>query len=95
MNMEAVKAYYDGQVFTPEGPVKLAKNTRVIISFSEDVQVMEAENPYRITAAAKRLRDAAELAYLNANAERLNAEMADVLQYQRNCVPSTNALLRR
>ncbi|GHV62800.1 hypothetical protein AGMMS49587_10740 [Spirochaetia bacterium] len=34
--MEAVKAYYDGRVFTPEGPVKLAKNTTVILSFQAD-----------------------------------------------------------
>jgi hypothetical protein len=80
--MEAVKAYYDGRVFTPEGPVKLAKNTTVIISFSEERE-QGAGNPYRITAVEKRMRDEEEIAYLNANAERLNAEMADVLQYQK------------
>jgi hypothetical protein len=73
--MGAVMAVYDGRVFVPESPIKLAKNTKLIISFS-------TENPYRITAGEKRLRDAAELEYLNANAESLNAEMNDVLQYQ-------------
>jgi hypothetical protein len=34
--MEAVKAYYDGRVFTPVEPVKLAKNTTVILSFAAD-----------------------------------------------------------
>ncbi|GHV80934.1 hypothetical protein AGMMS49944_27250 [Spirochaetia bacterium] len=39
--MEAVKAYYDGQVFTPEGPVKLTSdqgsaNTTEILSFAAD-----------------------------------------------------------
>jgi hypothetical protein len=82
--MEAIKAYYDGRVFTPKEPVRLAKNTTVIISFSEDAPVQAGESPCRITAAEKRLRDEAEVAYLNANAERLNAEMADVLQYQKD-----------
>jgi hypothetical protein len=88
--MEAVKAYYDGQVFTPEEPVKLAKNTRVIISFSEGASEQPGSdtrnggNPYRITAVEKRSRDAADAAYINANADRLNAEMADVLQYQKD-----------
>ena len=39
--MEAVKAYYDGRVFTPEGPVELTSdqrsaNTTVILSFAAD-----------------------------------------------------------
>jgi hypothetical protein len=79
--MEAVRAYYNGQVFTPEEPVTLAKNTRVIIFFSEDVPEQMEKNSYRITVDEKRTRDAAELEYLNANAERMNAEMVDVLQY--------------
>jgi hypothetical protein len=82
--MEAVRAYYDGRVFTPEGPIKLAKNKTVIISFSEDAREQVAGNPYRITADEKRKRDAAEIEYLNANADRMNAEMADVLQYQKD-----------
>jgi hypothetical protein len=87
-DMEAVKAYYDGRVFTPEEPVKLMKNTSVILSFQKDERrqagtgVWNAENPFRITAEEKRLRDAAEVAYLNAHSEELNAEMADVLRYQ-------------
>jgi predicted DNA-binding antitoxin AbrB/MazE fold protein len=81
--MEAVRAYYDGRVFTPEEPVKLAKNRTVIISFSEDDTAI-VENPYRITAEEKLKRDAAELEYLNTNAERMNAEMADVLRYQKD-----------
>ncbi|GHU79387.1 hypothetical protein FACS189462_5020 [Spirochaetia bacterium] len=83
--MEAVRAYYDGRVFTPEEPVKLAKNTTVILSFQADGR--NAENPFRITAEEKRVRDAAESEYLNANAERMNAEMADVLQYQKDIFP--------
>jgi hypothetical protein len=82
--MEAVRAYYDGRVFTPKEPVKLERNTMVIISFSEDAPEQAAETSYCITAEEKRLRDADELAYLNTNAERLNAEMADVLQYQKD-----------
>ncbi|MFP3043138.1 hypothetical protein LQZ19_15090 [Treponema primitia] len=85
--MEAVKAYYDGRVFTPEGPVNLAKNTTVIISFSEGERATDlrsGESPYRITAAEKRVRDAAESDYLNTYAERLNAEMVDVLGYQKD-----------
>ncbi|GHV25958.1 hypothetical protein AGMMS4952_04990 [Spirochaetia bacterium] len=80
--MTAVKAYYDGRVFTPVESVKLAKNTTVTISFSEDVGERPVENPYRITAEEKRVRDEADAAYINANAERLNAETADVLRYQ-------------
>jgi hypothetical protein len=79
-NMEAVKAYYDGRVFTPEGPVKLAKNTTVILTFQADGQV--AKSPFRITAEEKRIRDEADAAHINANAERLNAETADALRYQ-------------
>jgi hypothetical protein len=78
------KGIFDGRVFTPEEPIKLAKNTTVTPSFSEDVPEQAVESPYRITAAEKRLRDAAETAYLNANAECLNAEIADVLQYQKD-----------
>ncbi|GHV43571.1 hypothetical protein AGMMS49546_25570 [Spirochaetia bacterium] len=80
--MEAVKAYYDGRVFTPEGPVKLAKNTTVILSFQTDEQAVK--NPFRITAEEKRARDAAEIAYLNAHSEELNAEMEDALRYQKD-----------
>ena len=52
--------------------------------FSKEEEAEITENPYRITAEEKRRRDDADLAYINAHAEQLNAEMFDVLQYQKD-----------
>ena len=54
------------------------------LAFSQDADAEIIVNPYRITAEEKRKRDAADLAYINANAERLNNEMSDVLRYQKD-----------
>jgi hypothetical protein len=53
-------------------------------AFSREANAEITVNPYRITAEEKCKRDAADLAYINANAERLNDEMSDVLQYQKD-----------
>ncbi|MHC6202788.1 hypothetical protein ACYULU_06300 [Breznakiellaceae bacterium SP9] len=51
-------------------------------TFSRETDAEITVNPYRSTAEEKRKRDAADLAYINENAERLNNEMSDVLRYQ-------------
>jgi hypothetical protein len=76
----SVIALYDGQVFIPEAPVRLEKNRRVKLSFREEAK--QPATSYRITAAQKAEQDKRDLEIINRNADKLNEEAMDALQYQ-------------
>ncbi|GHV84043.1 hypothetical protein AGMMS50212_13830 [Spirochaetia bacterium] len=90
--MQAIKAYYegrastsvialyDGQVFIPEVPVSLEKNRRVTLSYYDECE--KIVTPCRLTAAQKAEQDKRDLELINRNADKLNEEALDVLQYQ-------------
>jgi hypothetical protein len=78
--MGAVMAVYDGRVFVPESPIRLRKNRRVVLSYREES--LSPTTPFRLTAAQKAEQDRRDMEIINRNAERLNKEALDVLEYQ-------------
>jgi hypothetical protein len=80
MFMGAVMAVYDGRVFVPESPIQLRKNRRVILSFNEES--LSPATPFHLTATQKAEQDRRDTEIINRNADRLNKEALDVLEYQ-------------
>jgi hypothetical protein len=78
--MGAVMAVYDGRVFVPESPIKLRKNTKVIVPFNEGS--LTPTTQFHLTSAQKAEQDRRDMEIINRNADRLNKEALDVLEYQ-------------
>jgi hypothetical protein len=79
--MEAMMARYDDvEAFRREVPVHPEKNKRVTLSFNDVSEKTVTSS--RLTVEQKAEQDRREIEWINKNADKLNAEAMDALQYQ-------------
>jgi hypothetical protein len=94
--MLAVKGVYDGNTFLVDQAIPVTEKCEVIITFLDNVSSynqapIKKENlvkqlspttPFHLTAAQKAEQDTRDMEIINRNADRLNKEALDVLEYQ-------------